>query len=302
MRQITDGCASPAARAGTSAGLMGSQVVFGFKSASHECCDCPLCLSHRLSLTFVHRYDYQHPPTHLPTHTNTMAALENAALDGTLFSNRSISPSRHSVDSRDEEDSEDDLSRPSSPLAAAPPASSHPYASSPSPRRKGPKTGPKGVIADQRSAKAHAAAQSRAELQSTRARQEKGAITASTVHDEDVLRSKMAETRITDQEKREEDDLEAKWRAQRMATLQAGRGGLREIGAATFLSTVERKGWALVLIYEPVSCVCGRVCWDIRCNGNRCTGVLLLVVVVVPSQTAKGCRDPSSNYTLCYGG
>ncbi|TXT11095.1 hypothetical protein VHUM_01846 [Vanrija humicola] len=120
---------------------------------------------------------------------------------------------------------------------------SRPYADA-APRRAGaPQTGPKGVVEDQRAAAAAAAARAQRDgVRATRAAQERAAITAPTVHDEADARlaAQLADASL-------DDDGRERWRAARLAER-----GLREVGKESFVAAVERRGWVVVLIYEPL--------------------------------------------------
>lgn len=202
-----------------------------------------------------------------------MAGLEDAALSGELFRQHSgASGARSSHDEHDHEgdthqatDDEESLglvsaSRAvrqggSAPAPAPTMRASRPYAESP--RRAGaPQTGPKGVVEDQRAAVAAAAQAQRDAVRSTRAAQERSAITAPTVHEEEATRKLAAQ--LADASL---DDERARWRAARLDELRSAAGqerGLREVGKESFVGAVERRGWVVVLIYEPVSCSLAR--------------------------------------------
>jgi hypothetical protein len=98
-----------------------------------------------------------------------------------------------------------------------------------------------------------------------------------TVHEEDAARRKNAERTEAgekdgerakwDREAAEDALARERWRAQRRAEIERERnkgreedgvrrskmGGIREVGREGFIRAVEREGWVLVLIYEPVS-------------------------------------------------
>lgn len=192
-----------------------------------------------------------------------MAELEHAALSGELFSPRSPSPSRSTSTSSPQNTDDElgsDLSAPPSPslpssTGAAPPAST------------GPQTGPKGVISDRRARTAADQAQSARQRQELRAAQERQAIVGLTVDEEAEEREReelLKETRDEDARKEREDDASAweAWRARRREELGqragdrgnsgGGSKGLREVGQEGFVGAVERPGWVVVLIYEPV--------------------------------------------------
>ena len=159
----------------------------------------------------------------IAVHLHTIAMpdkLEDAALSGALFRAQDpASPSRSSSSS---------TSRPSSPVP-----STHPLLPTYT-DRPGAQTGPKGVISDRRFHDRQAHDDAAASVESLRVDQERRAIVAPTVEEEDVMR----------------------WRERRMAELRESEGpvkrGLREVGKEGFVAAVERNGWVVVLIYEPV--------------------------------------------------
>lgn len=188
-----------------------------------------------------------------------MSALENAALNGDLFRpHRSPSPARSISSSQANTDDElgSDLSRPSSPSNLHPPA--QPTAAP----TGGAQTGVKGVINDRQAHTRASHLASDLQKRATIAYQEKHTITGLTSTEEDKLRERERER----YRESEEDALaREKWRASRKAELIRGesmkeseadggsrRGGLREIGKEGFLNAVERPGWTVILIYEPV--------------------------------------------------
>jgi hypothetical protein len=191
--------------------------------------------------------------------SHTMAALEAAALSGELFQpRRSPSPAR-SLSTASEPNTDDelgsDLSRPTSTSL-----SSHNAA----PSRGGAQTGPKGVIND-RDNQRHSdrLAQSAQRLQIVESQKKKTMLGVTSV-EEDDLREK---ERLL-KESEEEAIAREQWRAKRRAEMEKverdggeenhrghRRGGLREVGKEGFLTAVEKRGWTVVLIYEPVRLV-----------------------------------------------
>lgn len=203
-----------------------------------------------------------------------MADLEAAALSGDLFRPRSHSPTRsESTSSPLNTDDElgSDLSRPSSPHGSNAnllSQSSQPSAAAPS--HSGAQTGPKGVISDRRAQRSQAREDGERDRRAVRAEQERRAIVAETVEQERVRREKEERDREAweREREREEEENRLKWRRQRREELErergggerdgeAGlkRGGLREVGKEGFLMAVERPGWVVILIYEPVRAV-----------------------------------------------
>lgn len=215
-----------------------------------------------------------------------MADLERAALSGELFQPRPTSPARSassaSLQSLNTEDelgsdlSDSGPSRASRALlargergdgfnAAGAGDGAGATATGSSTEHDGPQTGPKGVISDRRARSAADQASARDRREATRRAQGRRAIVGATVEEEDAMRRAEANGAGMQEEEREQDREERSareaWRAQRRDELagrgQAGDGrgggkGLREVGEEGFVSAVERTGWVVVLIYEPV--------------------------------------------------
>jgi hypothetical protein len=200
-----------------------------------------------------------------------MADLEAAALSGDLFRPRSDSPTRsESTSSPLNTDDElgSDLSRPSSPHGSNANLLSQPsQPSAAAPSHSGAQTGPKGVISDRRAQRSQAREDGERDRRAVRAEQERRTIVAETVEQERVRREKEERDREAweREREREEEENRLKWRRQRREELErergggerAGeaalkRGGLREVGKEGVLMAVERPGWVVILIYEPV--------------------------------------------------
>ncbi|KAL1410024.1 hypothetical protein Q8F55_004026 [Vanrija albida] len=218
-----------------------------------------------------------------------MAGLEEAALSGELFRQHSATSGEgegegeggHSHDGHEHEHAEHDESSGlvrgaarggvrqggAAPAPAPQMRSSRPYAEAAGGgARRGAQTGPKGVVADQRAAAAAAAASQRESQRSAQAALQRAAITAPTVPEEDASRRLAAELA-------EAQDDRARWREQRLAELRAGGGGergLREVGRESFVHAVERRGWVVVLIYEPVGGGAGLADGRISRAARRC--------------------------------
>lgn len=107
----------------------------------------------------------------------------------------------------------------------------------------GRQTGPKGVRDDARAAAAAARQRTADAIKATRAEQERRAIVAPSFREEEARRALEA-VRIE-----EEEDLAA-LRRRRLAALK--RSTVREVDSAGYVAAVERRGWVLVAIYEPV--------------------------------------------------
>ena len=191
-----------------------------------------------------------------------MAALEAAALNGELFNpHRSPSPAR-SLSTASEPNTDDelgsDISRASSPGPSHPSAPTIDMAG-----RGGAKTGPKGVIND-REAQRHSdrLAQSAQRLQMAEQQRRKTMIGVTST-EEDELREEERLLKESEEDAIAREQRRVRRRAEIEKEQDGGsvndvhreyrRGGLREVGKEGFLSAVERPGWTVVLIYEPVS-------------------------------------------------
>lgn len=141
----------------------------------------------------------------------------------------------------------------------------------------GHQTGVKGVIDDRKVHNSNAAAQKQAEATARAIELQRKALVGLTVHEEAELVAKDKEEKEEDSEleewrKKRRDQLQrektmqqeddSQWERQRQGDFAYGggdvgkgirRGALREISEHNFIESVEREGWAIVLIYEPVS-------------------------------------------------
>lgn len=140
-------------------------------------------------------------------------------------------------------------------------------------------TGVKGVIDDRKMHDSNAAAQKQSQATARAIELQRKALVGLTIHEEAelVAKGKKKEKEEEDPElenwrKKRRDQLqrektmqqedESQWDRQRQGDFAYGegnaekcirRGALREISEHNFVESVERKGWAIVLIYEPVS-------------------------------------------------
>jgi hypothetical protein len=194
--------------------------------------------SFRLHLTYItRRIFYKTLLTTVCRRSGNMTSgLEQAALSGELFRMRSASPTRSdstsSPTNTDDElasDLEDNINESSAALVRPQP-------------EKGARTGIKGVLNDKKTVDKHKREAGRIEAEEMRKRMEKSAITVPIPSDNGV----------------------EEWRKKRMMELEAGRRGLKEVGKEGFVSAVEKRGWVLVLIYEPVSSTASRHCCSWR--------------------------------------
>lgn len=178
-----------------------------------------------------------------------------------------LAPPRPSVDRTDTDDelSLSDTDYPSTRMlrqadmrSVSPPPISRPVRGMPDLERvghSGRQTGPKGVRDDARAAAAAARQRAEAAVKATRAEQERRAILAPTYRQEveweaEEARRAMEAVVIKHADESEDEELEA-IRRRRLNALK--RSTVREVGEVGYLSAVERRGWVLVAIYEPVS-------------------------------------------------
>ncbi|OXB39477.1 hypothetical protein LQV05_000685 [Cryptococcus neoformans] len=138
----------------------------------------------------------------------------------------------------------------------------------------GHQTGVKGVIDDRKVHNSNASAQKQSEATARAIELQRKALVGLTVHEEAELVAKETEEKGEDSEleewrKKRRDQLQRKkamqqedgsqWERQREGDFAYGgdvekgirRGALREISEHNFIESVEREGWAIVLIYEP---------------------------------------------------
>lgn len=207
-----------------------------------------------------------------------MPTLEESALNGDLFRPRSHSPNRSiSTNSDNAPDTDDELasgiSTPSSPLTSGgrPTTGAGFNADEASSGR----TGVKGVLADKKSSSSVNQAQRTAAAGEYAVEVERRKIVAMTIHEEEAARA-ADKARSEGGDEEEGDNEVRKWRKARKEELRRNRegtgdadggsaghaalvegvvkrGGLREVGKEGFVSAVERPGWVVILIYEPVS-------------------------------------------------
>lgn len=116
----------------------------------------------------------------------------------------------------------------------------------------GRQTGPKGVRDDARAAAAAARKRTAEAVRATVAEQERRAIVAPSYREEEARRALEAVNLEKDEEDEEGDEELEAIRRRRLAALK--RSTVREVGQGGYVGAVERRGWVLVAIYEPVSC------------------------------------------------
>jgi hypothetical protein len=170
-------------------------------------------------------------------------ALEEAALSGALFKDNYRPPERSgtpepdsSGSEADSEDYQDDHIPGESQTALIEEDEIH---------AKGAQTGIKGVLNDKKAHTRSTQSKEKEERRGLKERMEKMSIVGNTWKEEEDMRAK---------EKDQEGGIE-EWRKGRIEEMKA-RKGLREVGKEGFVSAVEREGWVVVLIYEPVSLSC----------------------------------------------
>jgi len=194
-------------------------------------------------------------------------ALEEAALSGALFQprERSGTPTR-SDDGSDDSVSEDE----SSPQPQGTESSTALIPEYDETHAKGAQTGIKGVLNDKKAHTRSSNARQQEEQRDLKGRMEKMALVGNTWREEEEIRAR---------EKNEEEDGDGidDWRKKRMDEMKLGRG-LREVGKEGFVSAVEKAGWVVVLIYEPVSYLClFRLSMDAGIASGMCNSGLMFV-------------------------
>lgn len=139
-------------------------------------------------------------------------------------------------------------------------------------------TGVKGVIDDRKMHDSNAAAQKQSQATAKAIELQRKALVGLTIHEEaelvakDKKKEEEEDAELENWRKKRRDQLqrqktmqqedESQWDRQRQGDFAYGegnaekgirRGALREISEHNFVESVEREGWAIVLIYEPVS-------------------------------------------------
>ena len=186
-----------------------------------------------------------------------MAALESAALSGSLFRPRSHSTAR-SASTASPTNTDDELA---SDL-------SEPLSSFPVSARNGPQTGPKGVIEDRRSHVRQSRLDKERAVRGMQAYQERRKMVGMTSAEDDEHRKwerLMDHREMGFQDEQEDEEGVREGREETEGRVMSGRRvnrwgkdemvrrvGLREVGKQGFVSAVERPGWVVILIYEPV--------------------------------------------------
>ncbi len=176
--------------------------------------------------------------------------LETRLLDGQgLEAPQSASPAR-SPDS-DAANTDDELGSDLSGPSSSGPRPPDDHATSALPPRDGPQTGIKGVIKDAEQRKAIDRELHRQRVSQTNTHLLAQAFQAQTIEEEDAERKR-------EQGGAADDEMRKEWRRKRERLLREKTGngtqrfGLREVGERTFVQAVERPGWVLVMIHEPV--------------------------------------------------
>ena len=166
-------------------------------------------------------------------------ALQEAALSGALFKDNYRPPERSGTPEPESDDSTSD-SDDDSPLQRGGGDSTTGLIEQDEIHAKGAQTGIKGVLNDKKAHNRSTATRERGERRKLKEGMEKMSIVGNTWSEEEALREK------------EGDEGLEEWRKARIEEMKA-RKGLREVGKEGFVSAVEKSGWVVVLIYEPVS-------------------------------------------------
>lgn len=166
-------------------------------------------------------------------------ALEEAALSGALFKDNYRPPERSGTPEPSDlgSESEDD-----NPIQRTAGDSTTGLIEQDELHSKGAQTGIKGVLNDKKAHNRSTVSKEKEERRQLKEGMEKMSIVANTWSEEEALREK---------EKEGDGGLDG-WRKARIEEMKA-RKGLREVGKEGFVGAVERSGWVVVLIYEPVS-------------------------------------------------
>lgn len=221
------------------------------EGVSYYCFLIPLGPCSSFSKALVQRYELAELHRALPF--SVMADLESAALSGNLFRTRSTAPSRTALTPSPKHTS-DDLASDLSPQSSTTTA----------PSRDGYQTGPKGVIEDRRAHDRQSKIDRERGIRELASSQEKRKIIALTSVEEDEERERERFLKEAVAYEVEEVEARARWRRTRIEELKRDkevengdgrglkRGGLRELGKEGFVVAVERPGWVVILIYEPV--------------------------------------------------
>lgn len=192
--------------------------------------------------------------------------LEHAALSGELFQPRSNSPTRSDSTSSplntDDElasdlDEDDDhkhkdgfVSQRRSGAVKGERGESTTALIEP---QEGPRTGIKGVINDQKAHTAYTESETKDKAQELRKRMERTAITTKAPLSTKTI-SGAGPGAGGDEKENGDLDVDGRegWRKRRIMEMESTRKGLKELGKTGFVHAVEKAGWVLVLIYEPV--------------------------------------------------
>lgn len=186
--------------------------------------------------------------------------LEQAALSGELFQPRSNSPTRSDstsspLNTDDELASDLDLDDDEDDHKDGFVSQRHPSRGRPGEGatgdsttaliepQEGPRTGIKGVINDKKAYTAYTRSETRDKARELRRKMERTAITSKAPQSTKTMSGAGGQG---------DGDARDAWRTQRIMELELTRKGLREVGKEGFVHAVEKAGWVLVLIYEPV--------------------------------------------------
>lgn len=204
--------------------------------------------------------------------------LEHAALSGELFQPRSNSPTRSDSTSSpfntDDElasDLDDEgtgtggfVSRRGRRVAGGQEGDSTTALIEPS---NGPRTGIKGVLNDQKAYSAHSKSVIADRAREIRDRMEKTSITVNGTQSTKTIAGAGADAGAG--VGAGADDGPEGWRKRRMMEFELTKKGLKEVGKQGFLNAVERSGWVLVLIYEPVCPTLSSKLFRLHCRRRR---------------------------------
>ncbi|KAL7412822.1 hypothetical protein BDY24DRAFT_79027 [Mrakia frigida] len=177
--------------------------------------------------------------------------LEAAVLSGAIFRDQSSSLSEYRDEDRQTPsptNTDDELGSDLDDDTFTPPQHAQAANGDPSSR-----TGPKGVIRDQREAAERARTGQILKTRQGNQEMERRALLAGTWEEDERMR-KEDEDRKNGITSEEEDEVKRRWREKRLQELEGGgkrKGFLREVSLEGYLHGVEDDGWTVVLVFEP---------------------------------------------------
>lgn len=114
---------------------------------------------------------------------------------------------------------------------------------------QGPRTGIKGVLNDKKAHTTHTRNETNDRARELRKEMERTAITAKSPGSSKTISGAGAGASACGDG---DGDGRDEWKKKRMMEFELNKKGLKEVGKTGFVSAVEKPGWVMVLIYEPV--------------------------------------------------